>query len=193
MVRENKHDTGFTLVEMLIVITLLAMLAILAIMSFIPQIRKGDDATRKSDINRIKVAAEEYEKDHNCYPPPTIIGCNPGAGLQPYLNKIPCDPTTNQSYVYVVDNNTCPTWYKFYTILQNTSDSSILPGIGPGDIYNYVSGSANAPPDVSYSNSNYFGCVNGTCVHVAGPSSCKVTYGTLSSCQQQCSPTNACN
>jgi general secretion pathway protein G len=206
MVRKNRRTAGFTFVELLIVISLLAALAILAVMSFLPQIGKGNDAKRKSDIDRIKVAVEEYEKDHNCYPLPDIMNCTPGTGLQPYLNKIPCDPTTGSPYLYTTDNNTCPTWYKLYAVLQNKSDPEAIPNIGPNAVYNYVSGSANAPTDTSQSSVpvaspasgipvNYYGCKNGVCTSLPGPI-CSPNY-TDSSCFGRCGtssvPQNECN
>ena len=81
-----------TLVELLIVVSIIILLVLIAIAFFRGQLFKGLDAKRKADINRIKVAIEEYEKDHDCYPPPQIVVCDPGTGLSPYLDKIPCDP-----------------------------------------------------------------------------------------------------
>jgi prepilin-type N-terminal cleavage/methylation domain-containing protein len=148
--QDFRHNTisltlGFTLIELLISLSIIAILGSLIVISLRAQLFKGNDARRKADIDQIKVAVEEYEKDHNCYPAPAVLTCKPGSGLEPYLIKIPCDPITDASYYYETENNLCPSWYKLYTILQYTKDSSVTPGIGPGSIYNYVSGSANAP------------------------------------------------
>ena len=132
---------AFTLIEALIVVAILALLATLSIMSVKNQVLKGNDAKRKADINRIKIAVEEYEKDHNCYPQ-SVVCTGGGTGLQPYLNKIPCDSTTNQSYAYepsCTSGGCCPNWYRFYAKLQNTADTEITPSIGPGNQYNFYS------------------------------------------------------
>lgn len=171
---------------MIIVISVIVILAIIALTYFRGQIFKGNDARRKGDFNRIKIALEEYEKDHNCYPPippdtVNIMSCNPGTGLRPYLEKIPCDPITHLSYFYEPDPGPCPRWYRVYTKLENDADPVIISGIGPSGAYNYYQGSANSPVITSqmqtpggtqpgtYSESGYYGCKSGVCVPLSGP------------------------
>jgi prepilin-type N-terminal cleavage/methylation domain-containing protein len=198
-----KINAGFTLVELMIVILIIAILATIAIMSFQGQIFKGNDAKRKADINRIKIAVEEYEKDYNCYPPKGLVVCtNGGTGLQPYLNKIPCDPTTNTSYYYDNDGSVCPSWYRFYAKLQNTQDPQINSGIGPDGQYNFYLGSPNAPtpsststpsPTSGFVNSvptGYWGCFSGQCLPIklnpSGNPACSPSY------PNQCINSNNC-
>jgi type II secretory pathway pseudopilin PulG len=201
----------------MIVISIIALLAVLVINTFIGQIRKGNDARRKADLNRIKIAAEEYEKDHNCYPPPDLVVCDlpvgsPGTGLKPYINKIPCDPATKASYAYDYDNSSCRSWYRIFTDLQNTADPAAVPNIGPGSRYNFYLGSANAPVPVSSVPSptsppagnpgdQFYGCRSGSCVPIGwdnnrpGPE-CDPNYGSSSCGFDQCgtpaSPKNPC-
>jgi prepilin-type N-terminal cleavage/methylation domain-containing protein len=141
----RKNNKGFTLVELMIVVSILAFIAIIAIAYFRGQLFKGNDARRKSDLNRISIAIEEYEKDHNCYPLPYIVSCSPGTGLQPYLEKTPCDPRTNSTYEYEYEESACPSWYRIYTVLDNPHDSAVTEGIGPGSAFNYYRSSTNAP------------------------------------------------
>jgi len=140
----KKYFFGFTLIELLITVAIISLLAILVMNTFVSQIAKGNDAKRKADLNRIKVAVEEYEKDHNCYP--ATVVCPTDTGLNPYLKNIPCDPVTHDSYYYEPESDTsCPRWFRVYAILQNTKDSSLIQGIGPGCVYNYYRSSENAP------------------------------------------------
>lgn len=141
---------GFTLVELLIVITMITFLALIIIGGFRSQIFKGKDARRKSDIKKIQIAVEEYEKDNDCYPDTSIIICTPGDGLRPYLDKIPCDPATQLSYVYEIESKACPSWYRVYSMLENKEDKDIEKvgcedGCGPNSVFNYYAGSSNAP------------------------------------------------
>lgn len=203
-----KFEKAFTLIEIIIVITLIVALALIVLIYLRGQIFKGQDARRKSDIQRIGVAAEEYERDHNCYPLPSLMSCNPGTGLRPYIDKIPCDPVNGSSYVYVNQDSICPSWYKLYTKLGNSQDESIINAIGPNAAYNYVAGSANAPSDSSGGSQNqtpgagtppptgggqitgFYGCQGGVCVPIGWDSSrpgpvCDPNF-LNSTCYNQC-------
>ncbi len=207
----RKNTNGFTLVELIIVVSIISVLALIALTYFRGQIFKGNDAKRKSDINRIKVAVEEYEKDHNCYPPPQDVVCtNGGTGLKPYLDVIPCDPTTKASYLYDYQNSVCPSWYRIYTNLENKNDPSATPGIGPNSAFNFEQSSSNAPT-ISFSESTpppsgggggsgetgYWGCKNQVCVPLSWDSArpgpeCDPSFRS-SSCYNVCSvPSNTC-
>src|SRR3989344_5706891 len=120
-----KTKNGFTLVELLIVVSLLSFLAIVSLAFFRGQIFKGADAKKKADIRRIQTALEEYQNDNECYPTVEMANCEPGKGLAPYLNKIPCDPETNLKYQYEHENATCPKWYRLYAKLTNLEDTDI--------------------------------------------------------------------
>jgi prepilin-type N-terminal cleavage/methylation domain-containing protein len=173
---------AFTLVELMIVVALIAVLATIAIMSLQGQISKGYDARRKSDINRLKIAVEEYEKDHNCYP--QYVVCNDGGqtALQPYLNIIPCDPVTNTSYYYDNDGSSCPNWYRFYAKLQTSDDPQITPNIGLGGQYNFYQGSPNAPvpSESSFSSSSSSSSGGGGTSSTPTPTSAGTPSGFIS-------------
>lgn len=159
---------------------------IFAIIYFRTQALKGADARRKADIKKIQTAVEEYEKDHDCYPIPTLVSCEPGNGLQPYLNKIPCDPVTNASYYYDYEDSSCPSWYRFYTRLENEQDDAAISGLGPAGAYNYYQGSPNSPVDNggqqpngsggsenggASPNEDFYGCFNKVCTPIQWDSS----------------------
>ncbi len=157
---------GLTLTELIIVISIIAFLILLAIAIFRSQIFKGNDAKRKADIHKIQVAVEEYEKDHDCYPEPQLVTCNPGDGLAPYISSVPCDPVSKASYHYDYDDAACPSWYRIYADLENEDDPDLLTSCGPGNTYNYYSGSPNAPPCNLIETNDYFGCKSGMCVPI---------------------------
>ncbi len=157
---------GFTLIEILAVVAIIAVLIVLGFIAYSKQLARARDARRKADINRIQVAVEEYEKDHNCYPLPELVKCVPGTGLQPYLKQIPCDPRTGDSYPYDYDTPaTCPRWYRVFAKLENTSDHDYQPQIGPDGNYSYVQSSPNALSPY-LSGSGFYGCKAGLCFPV---------------------------
>ncbi len=194
---------GLTLVELMIVISLIGFMAIIAASYLRQQVHKGNDARRKADINKISLAVEEYEKDNDCYPQPSEMVCNPGIGLNPYLDKIPCDPANRISYYYEHDgDSSCPRWYRIYAKLDNAEDSDYQAEIGPSGIYSYYASSPNAPALSSETTglSGLFGCKSGVCVPITWDPSrpgaaCDSNYGQ-SDCQGTCgtpfSPLNEC-
>ena len=96
------NNQGMTLSEIVVVIAVVGLLALMAIMSLKPsvQIAKANDSRRKADLKKIATALEDYLGDHPCYPSAEQMSCNPGTGLRPYLDKIPCDPETGSDYPY---------------------------------------------------------------------------------------------
>lgn len=206
MLKKFKLTRGFTLTEMMIVVAILGILAVIGIMSFLQQQFKGNDAKRKSDLDTIKIAIEEYEKDNNCYPNPTSMtkcGTDASIAIHPYLNNVPCDPVTDKPYPYETDGSTCADWFRLYSLLQNTKDVTAIPGIGPESIYNFYMSSDNAPIPAGVSSTPYptappgsctkkYGCINQQCVEVQLDVNCNpVCQPVYDFCFGQCnSPTN---
>jgi prepilin-type N-terminal cleavage/methylation domain-containing protein len=193
----RKNTRAFTLIELIIVVSIIATVSVVAIAYFRGQIFKGNDAKRKADINRIKIVVEEYEKDHNCYP--LAVSCNPGTNLRPYIDQVPCDPTTHASYFYEHQDAVCPHWYRVYTKLENVSDSASTPNIGPSSVFNFSQASPNAPEISSEDSgpgtsptppSGFYGCKSNVCVPISwnasrpGPE-CDPNFQN-STCYNQC-------
>ncbi len=122
----NKNK-GVSLIEILIVITIILAL-LLIYFGLRGQLNKGRDAKRKDDLERIRVAFEDYYNDNGCYPDIAILENCGSDDLDPYLKKVPCDPATNQSYKGLVGTyieGSCYVWYKAYTFLENEDDPAI--------------------------------------------------------------------
>lgn len=67
IVGTDLKKTGFTLVEVLLVATIIGILAIAAFANYRTQQIKARDAQRKSDLERIKTALETYKADNDVY------------------------------------------------------------------------------------------------------------------------------
>lgn len=190
---------GFTLVELLIVITILAILIIIGMISWRLQIDKARDADKKDDLYRISVAFEEYFSDNECYPPSDILTNCGGNELDPYLDKIPCDPTTGLPYCYVTDSvhPTCYQNFKVLTPLKFQDDPAIVKIGCNGDEYCGYEDIC-AIPAQNVSGFNYG--VSSTNVTVANPAlptpSPSPSTGpspSPSPGQYACDPTGVCN
>jgi prepilin-type N-terminal cleavage/methylation domain-containing protein len=141
-----KHSTfsfGFTMIELLIVVTIVGSLSVAGFAGFQASAQKGRDANRKDDLQRIKVAFEDYYNDNDCYPASGSLAICGSSELQPYLQSIPCDPITDDPYLYAPLANAC-SGYRLHAALENDQDNSIedigcdqQTGCGYDSDYNY--------------------------------------------------------
>jgi prepilin-type N-terminal cleavage/methylation domain-containing protein len=130
-----KREWGFSLVELLIVVSILAVMVTIWVATFNPtaMVNRGNDARRKKDLQRIKVALEEYLSDKGCYPGSDLVtqmneavNCDKTI-FSPWLKNWPCDPLGRPYYVIVEDSG-CPKWFKVLTELDNHKDRDIPMG-----------------------------------------------------------------
>ena len=76
----KQKNAGFTLVELLVVISIIGILSTLAVVSLNNARLKARDAKRVSDIKQIQTALELYASDQNGYPDATDLTLGSGAG-----------------------------------------------------------------------------------------------------------------
>jgi general secretion pathway protein G len=64
----NRKHKGFTLIEMLIVIVVIAILALIVIPRLLGAGRKAKEATLRGDLHQIRNAIQQFEADCGDYP-----------------------------------------------------------------------------------------------------------------------------
>lgn len=140
----SRKQNGFTMTEFLVILALMALLGLLLLFGFSRHQGRARDARRKADLEKIRIAFEDYYNDHGCYPPANILDNCRGDQLQPYLHQIPCDPFNHTPYVYLPhEGNQC----KGYRVLASLEDNldpivgelgcDTACGCGYGEDYNY--------------------------------------------------------
>lgn len=107
----TQHKGAFTLIELLIVITIIGILAV----ALIPRLTGGPgrarDAQRKADLQQIATALEFYAQDNGGLYPATPTGsCVSNLSLSSYLTAIPSDPS-NPTTAMV--SGFCPSGYTY--------------------------------------------------------------------------------
>ena len=99
---KKRLSRGFTLIELMVVVLLLALLMTFGGIAFFNRLESGKISTAKSQSLEFSKAIELFRLDNNRYP--TIAEglqglANPPSGL-PYIEEVPKDPWGNE-YIYI--------------------------------------------------------------------------------------------
>jgi len=147
---------SFTLIEILVVSTIIALLASGGALVYTQLNRASRDAKRKADLEQIRAALEMYRSNNNYYPLSSSVNTTCGNttglsdGTSTYLSDIPDDPKCS-TYKYYYNplpsgcNNTT-VYCNNYTLaaqLETTSSCTSPPGgnsCGTGNPCNYCLG-----------------------------------------------------
>lgn len=102
-----RSRSGFTLVELLITISIIAVLSAIALIAYTSFIKSSRDAKRQSDVKVIQSALEQFHADQKYYPSAITFGSSLVFGSKIYLTKVPKDPRSpTQEYAYAPSNCT---------------------------------------------------------------------------------------
>jgi general secretion pathway protein G len=91
-VLKRRRDRGFTLVELLVVISLISILAAMGLVQYKNSILRTQESVLKTDLFRVRDAIDQYYADKGKYPASLDALVSDG-----YLRKIPEDPVTKST------------------------------------------------------------------------------------------------
>lgn len=139
---ERKATAGFTLMELLIAITIMLIISGVSLSSFWQSQKKSRDTQRKSELAQVGRALELYNEDFGEYPESSsglIVGCQDVAGEEMsecswegefkayprgeeiiYMKKLPDDPSSAYNYYYQVVGED----FYLYSVLENDQDAT---------------------------------------------------------------------
>ena len=83
---------GFTLLELMIVLSLIVLLAAVGMMGYKSTVQRGREAVLAEDLYRMRDAIDQFHVDKNKYPVDLSEIVSAG-----YLRSIPVDPMTNSA------------------------------------------------------------------------------------------------
>lgn len=142
---------GFTLVELLVTITILAMLATIGMSQFGTAQRKSRDVRRKGDLDGVYKALQAYYADYGRFPASTVGGSiSVGTTLawdgsefekdsNLYMKVMPKPVTTNTPYCYKAD--ALGTRFGLFVNLESVTDKECdRDGVGGADILTFDCG-----------------------------------------------------
>ena len=111
---ETDHAAGFTLLELLIVMTIIAILASIAIPSFTMNVKKAREAVLKEDLHTMRGAIDSYTYDKQKAPQDLSDLITSG-----YLKAMPVDPFTQRTDTWI------PAQSDSYTSIDETQSGGI--------------------------------------------------------------------
>lgn len=153
--QSSDKNKGFTLVELLVAITIVAILSMIALTLYSSSQKSARDAKRKEDINAISKALEQYKTAKGSYP----TGCADAwsgdthtewnlttCGLTGYMKELPKDPIN-------YDNGDCDTkdGCHLYRLCVSSDGSSYVVGVNLED-----GADQGAPTDCGLAGSHRF-------------------------------------
>lgn len=92
-----RKEKGFTLVELMVVIIILAVLTAIAIPSYMALRNRARTAAAQSEMKNIATALELYSTDEDAYP---LTAVYPDALEPDYMTDVPVDDPWGEAYVY---------------------------------------------------------------------------------------------
>jgi prepilin-type N-terminal cleavage/methylation domain-containing protein len=113
----KKSNKGFTLVELLVVISIIGILASVVLVSLNSARGKARDARRISDLHQLSLALENYY-DSNANYPATLASL-----ATTYIAAVPKDPQAGANYQYAaLGSGTTCSGYHLGATLENASN-----------------------------------------------------------------------
>ncbi len=97
---EVGRERGFTLIELMIVMAIIAILASVAIPSFINAVKHAREAVLREDLHTMRQAIDSYTIDKEKAPQSLDDLVQAG-----YLKQIPVDPMTGSSDTWMPDSS----------------------------------------------------------------------------------------
>ena len=117
--RLPSHDSGFSLLELLVVMTIIGILAAIAVPALRDSPQRAREATLKEDLFTMRSVIDQYHGDKGAYPPDLATLVSSG-----YIRKVPIDPMTKSADTWVTVMEEAPP-----ADASAPSDTPTTPGI----------------------------------------------------------------
>ena len=119
IVHKNSRNQAWTLVELLLVMTIIGVLAAIVVPKMVGRSQQARLTAARADISSIKTALDAYEVDNGFYPRSLQDLIQQPSNAKnwhgPYLDNLPIDPWNNP-YVYTYPGRHNPNGFDLYSV-----------------------------------------------------------------------------
>jgi general secretion pathway protein G len=145
---DSVKKNGFTLVELILVVTILGILAAMVLPTFQGNIATAKESASKSNLMTMRTQIELYKLQHNGYPPGYVDGA--GAPIatvplqlirtttltgQPSSSTVPSDPFLYGPYLKSIPENPYNDLSSIAYVAESTAFSTAVDGTSSGWLY----------------------------------------------------------
>jgi general secretion pathway protein G len=122
--RPDRRDGGWTLIEMLVVLSLIMILTSVAMTQYRNSVQAAKEGALRSNLYQMRDAIDQYYADKNKYPESleTLVS-------ERYMRSVPKDPITNttdwQTIPADAEPGTTSTTAGIYEIKSSSADSAL--------------------------------------------------------------------
>lgn len=109
--KSKQFKQGFTLVELLVVLAILALLLTLAVPRYFAGIERAKEATLRQDLNLIRENIDKFYADRGIYPKSLEELVE-----RKYIRKLPIDPITESTETWLITSPELPLEGEVYDI-----------------------------------------------------------------------------
>ena len=95
--KTNRYFKGFSLIELLVVLAILALLLTIAVPRYFSSIDRAKEAALKEDLNTLRESIDKFYGDSGQYPESLDILVE-----KKYIRKIPVDPITDKNSTWLL-------------------------------------------------------------------------------------------
>jgi len=102
----KQSKTAFTLIEILVVVTIIMLLTATAVVTYSTFLKQSRDAKRKADLGQISAALEMYRSNNVGYPNGNWSNLSVLTSGTIYIQSLPSDPKSSSYSYYYIGSNT---------------------------------------------------------------------------------------
>jgi prepilin-type N-terminal cleavage/methylation domain-containing protein len=140
----KSEQLGFTLIEMMIVVAIIAILVSILVPNFVRARAQAQTSACESNLKEIATAIELFQTDNDRYPSGGTVNSD-NDELEPYLKQTPVDPVAGPGAYYTFTVTDPDTATAAYTIVcPGTHDPGTLQNISPGTKFTHIEYSSSS-------------------------------------------------